>query len=425
MEGEEKVKQWLKVKSIFKRLFNRDETIRFFSLVFALFIWSFVNDDLNPIEAVEYSVPLMVEGDDVLKANGWMLVNPELFPKTITVLLKGRRQNMQNARMENVSAVINLANVQLGAGKMIPIEVKLDNDRQGQGIWIDNHSPKDIRVLVEESDENNFKIEVIKQGQLKPGYQILKILTTPSSLSIDAERGILASVDSVKVMVDVQDLDKNITRTIPARLFDEFGNELPIPENSWPVSVKVEVAKNVQVIPVVSGRPAKGYAEILRQVLQRTVLVQGPTGVLDAITDVRTEILNIDGMKETLRERVNLIIPEGITVAYDISQVEVIIDIEKVEEKEFTFVPQKLLYLNKPPSLNVEVEETNINFELIGVKSKLIGAKDQDFMASVNLEGLSKGTHQLPLEFSLPEGLMLKSPVEIQLTLMEATVENP
>ncbi len=87
-----------------------------------------------------------------------------------------------------------------------------------------------------------------------------------------------------------------------------------------PRSVRVafedKIEKEVEVLPVVAGRPAHGYAVVAGATTTNPakVVVRGPRGVVSAMSQVRTQAIAVDGRSRALVAEVTLLPPEGVEV---------------------------------------------------------------------------------------------------------------
>lgn len=76
------------------------------------------------------------------------------------------------------------------------------------------------------------------------------------------------------------------------------------------------IAKEVEVLPVIVGRPAHGYAVVAGAVIAdpAKVVVRGPRGLVSAMSQVPTQDIQVDGQSRALDVEVALLPPEGVAV---------------------------------------------------------------------------------------------------------------
>lgn len=82
------------------------------------------------------------------------------------------------------------------------------------------------------------------------------------------------------------------------------------------VAFEDKIEKEVEVLPVIAGRPAHGYAVVAGAVHANPakVVVRGPRGVVSAMSQVRTQDIAVDGRSRALVAEVTLLPPEGVDV---------------------------------------------------------------------------------------------------------------
>lgn len=87
-----------------------------------------------------------------------------------------------------------------------------------------------------------------------------------------------------------------------------------------PPSVRVafedKIEKEVEVLPSIVGRPAHGYAVVTSAIRPdpAKVVVRGPRGLVAAMSQVRTQDIDVDGKSRAWVEEVTLLPPEGVDV---------------------------------------------------------------------------------------------------------------
>jgi YbbR domain-containing protein len=82
------------------------------------------------------------------------------------------------------------------------------------------------------------------------------------------------------------------------------------------VAFEDTIEKEIEVLPVITGRPAHGYAVVAGATTTNPpkVVVRGPRGVVSAMSQVRTQDIAVDGRSRALVAEVTLLPPEGVEV---------------------------------------------------------------------------------------------------------------
>lgn len=82
------------------------------------------------------------------------------------------------------------------------------------------------------------------------------------------------------------------------------------------VAFEDRIEKEVEVLPIITGRAALGYVVVggATRTIPAAVVVRGPRSVVAAMSQVRTQAIDIDGRSRSLEAEVALLPPEGVDV---------------------------------------------------------------------------------------------------------------
>jgi len=129
-------------------------------------------------------------------------------------------------------------------------------------------------------------------------------------------------LERVVCRVDVEGADSSISRSIELNPLDAAGDVVSgvevVPEE---VDVQVSIVLPERAIPVEAvfrnnnGRVSSYIVE------PRLVTVRGPRQLLDEITALFTEEIDLEGRHSSFTEEVELVVPEGVTCEHDTVQV--------------------------------------------------------------------------------------------------------
>jgi YbbR domain-containing protein len=185
---------------------------------------------------------------------------------------------------------------------------------------------------------------VTSRGQSEMSLEI-----TPEFKNVPAALGIVNnSVKTVVVTIRGQErLMKNV-KPSDVRVFVDLGkakkgegtyflntNDIKLPyamtvTNVSPISLRIRldetISKAVTVVPAITGAPEKGFYVKSVVVEPRSVVIQGLKNEVRKTNELRTEALDISGLKETTTQELN-IDTSGINVKTEVNAVKVIVEI--------------------------------------------------------------------------------------------------
>jgi YbbR domain-containing protein len=188
--------------------------------------------------------------------------------------------------------------------------------------------------------------------------------------------------------------------------------------NVSPSEVILDVDRVVQRdIPIhvdVDGRPATGYEVASSEAHPPSVMAIGPSRFVNTMGQVPTEPLDITGANADVERRVDLENPNP-SVALAANRIDARVHIgEKFSDREFRAV-------------SVEVRDSEYKFNVapnratVVVRGPMLKLQELDpnGIAYVDAKELTPGSHEVPLQVDLPDGMQVvrSSPEKIRLRL--------
>lgn len=156
----------------------------------------------------------------------------------------------------------------------------------------------------------------------------------------------------------------------------------------------------VPVRPVITGEVATDYEVKEIQVAPKTVKISGPRTVLSNIEEVRNIPLDITDARETVSRDMPLDFKEfRVTADRDVVRVTVVIA-PVIGHRKFTHVPVRV----EPQSSEAVVKPAILTVVVEGARARLKELKVEDISASVDVNGLEAGRHEIAPDVLVPEG---------------------
>jgi YbbR domain-containing protein len=173
-----------------------------------------------------------------------------------------------------------------------------------------------------------------------------------------------------------------------------------------PSEVILDVDRVVQRdIPVhvdVDGKPASGYEVSGAEAKPATVMAIGPSRYVNTLAQIATEPLDVSGANIDIERRVDLENPNSAVVLTAI-RVDAKVDVaEKISDREFRAVSVTV----RDSDYKFNVAPTRATVTIRGPLLKLQGL-DPNGLAYVDAKELTPGSHELPLQVELPDGMQL------------------
>lgn len=151
------------------------------------------------------------------------------------------------------------------------------------------------------------------------------------------------------------------------------------------------IERNVNVIPRVSGAPAEGFELAGITLSPQAVTVVGPASQVQGLTQVTTEPVSAEGLRQPYVRSVRLELDPLVRLEQD-SSVELTLDVREVRvRKELDGVTVR----PQPEGIDADVNPATVQVLVEGPKSLVETLRAEDLSADVLLDGLAAGTHRV------------------------------
>ena len=158
-----------------RKIFVEDIGLKLLALGITLFIWVAVSSENNPI-TMRAEVQL-----NFLKPSNLEIANDP--PKVVQALLTGRKSKLDNVRLPDLVATIDLREYR--AGERI---IRLSPQRVGialpEGVKIESFDPGAISINLEAPVEVQLPVEIRLGGQPAVGFEVYSTQSTPASVRV-------------------------------------------------------------------------------------------------------------------------------------------------------------------------------------------------------------------------------------------------
>lgn len=390
-------------------------TLKVVAVIFALFLWFYVDAQQNPLADQRFDVPISYENlaDDLSWTGG---------NKTVTVTVKGRQDRVSNVRSSDFEAVVDMSAVVLGDNQL-EIKVTAPGD-----VEISTIRPAKTTVTVDRITEMSMEVQYVVQGTLEEGYTRFTPSITPTTVLVKGSEQVLATIAAAKVEIDATGATSNLILNLPVKLLTEDGI---IVDNSTvtvaPETVEVFLpvdqetpSKMVAIKPDLVGSLAEGYT-ISRVVTDpETVKIVGGYNDIDQVDQLQTEPIYVSNITEDLVQEVEVRIPDGVTLMSN-NKVKVLVSVTQETLSTTVDIP---IVVRGDTEYEVTLSQSTAQVTLEGSAEALADAEAlSKIVPYVSISGLEAGMHTVELKLEDESGLhmvqVLPASIEVELTIPE------
>lgn len=277
----------------FKGFYSNNLIIKIVCLLLAIFLWSFVMENKNPV--VTKDIPVVnieYRGVDKLREDGRVIISPKT--PTISMRVEGRRNTITKMKNSEIKAFVDIKSIRVDS-ETLPVEVILP-----QGVNVLDKSDETILVKTETVDTVKFPIRIMQVGDLPENVELDTIKLDPKEIKVSGAKTYLNSIDYASVKIDQSNIDKDINLELPINLSlkdDAARPFLTKSSENCKVIIDVFIKKDVEIKPVFTNIPA-GLKVKKVTFSKPTVKIKGQDDIIKSHSIVTTKAIDLKNFKE-------------------------------------------------------------------------------------------------------------------------------
>ena len=394
------------------------------ALVLAVAIWTNATQAEDPVRTRFLEVPLEYVG---LPADT-VLVDADAR-QVVQIRLEGPDSVLEALTPAEFTATVDLSRVP--SGETVEVDIVVSGGRVGATISF--ITPEAIDVLLEQQVTRDVPVELDLRGTVARGHNQGEPLLDPPSIRVAGAESRVSELDFALVTVFLNSTAETLVESSQPVFYDLAGRVasvtgLDLSSDEVTVTVPVEEAagfadKLVTVEWV--GEPAPGYRLLSVTADPPSVLVEGRPALVNRLTSVTTEAIDINGLTQTFEQTAVLDLPEGISVDPELL-VTVRIEVEPIlTTSTFIRIPERR---GLRSGFEATMEPSQVRVVDFGPLPVLDALAESDVRVIVDLFGLEEGTYSIEPDVIVPDrGIEVRSvqPTAVSVTIAETEAVAP
>jgi YbbR domain-containing protein len=275
-----------------RKIFIEDWSLKLLALAITLLLWLAVTGVNKPV-TISTAVQLNFIRPDEMEISN----DP---PRTVDVLLTGRRSKLESIRQLDLVATVDLSD--LREGERV---VRLSSDRVQMelpdGVKIDAFQPSIVPVHLEPIIDRQIEVEIKLEGKPEEGYEVYSVRSSPDKVRV---RGPASRINGLqKAPTETISLTGKKERFTTSQIAVDISDpKMDLVDSTVEVTVEIGERRTERTFTGVSVIADQG-----EQALTSEVTVVGPASV---ISQLKLEDLKVVLTKDSLQPSLSL--PTGI-----------------------------------------------------------------------------------------------------------------
>ncbi|HHU63062.1 MAG TPA: hypothetical protein GXZ32_02460 [Clostridiales bacterium] len=391
--------------------------LKVISVLFAIILWAYVVSEQNPISTkMLRGIDVSIQGITALAANNLTIINEEDY--TVDVRISGRRNDIINIKPSDVRAVVKVEHINAKGTVSLPVSIS----GLPENVEIMNTEPSSIELEIDNVVEVQVPVELRVSGSPKRGYIMGQHSIEPDEIRVRGPESLVTKIKLAVAEINIDGSADVVIRTVPIQLLDGENNQISegVEMKKEFVTVRQDIlfTKDVNITPNIKESINDDYLVSSITVTPRTLKIAGRRNVLNDITEILTEPINLDWITQDTVIDVGLIIPSRVTLLDEINRVKITVKVEE-KQQQHTITVNTININNIEEGYVSEIPPTPVVVTFNGLVSKVKGITEDGISVYVDGAGLEPGIHRLPINAQLPEGLELIdfNPKEVDVTI--------
>lgn len=379
-----------------------DLFLKIASLILSFSLWIYIINVENPIKTMRvYNVPVRLENlENIAEQNLALLPNQDIM---VTLQVTGPASEVYRSVASNFRVVADLDDLALKAGpNEIPIEItSYPSD-------LDVTPSSNVKAVIYLDDYLEREVNIVSQYETTPeeGYFVSGIAFNPARALVKGPAQYVNRVKALAARGKREGLNQNFKEIISLVAIDENENQVEhVVVTPLYVEITAEVfeTKTVPIIVDTGGEVSDGYELLGTSVGPGELLIAGPDSLLDQVSEIYTEEVDLSSITESSEIIMNLVIPQGIISVNGGTTATVTVDLEAYETKT---ISKKLTTIGLQSGFTAEISSNSINIIVSGSQSALEEVTEESITADLDLTGLDIGEYELSPNIVLPVGIL-------------------
>jgi len=387
------------------------------AVIFALFIWSWVITDIDPVRVKTYNAPVACVGLDILKDNGLMI--SESVGETASVRTAVPLSDLRRSTANRVRVEVDVSEITEAGTYTLPLRASAAYGTPASG----GISPNHISVTVERYTSKVVSLNWLAADISDQDLWSAKPDSALKRVTVWGPETLVSRVSMATVQLGAPDIvGETYAKDYPISLTDAENQPLQdtvLTCSATTVTVE-QTFYHIKEVPlllsnVIQGVPGHGddYSLGEPECRPATVRIAGPDNLLAQYSSIGIMPIDVTGLKATFTQDVSLLVPNDV-VWSDYTTVSLYVPIHPIIITR-TFSNLRVVLVTE--SGETPLSDTALDVTISGPKELVDAMSASDIRLAADARGKAPGLQTLDVhcEFLTPLEGVIGTPAQNEL----------
>ena len=325
------------------------------------------------------------------------------LPKTASIGLVGSSLDIYTAKLSNdYGLYVDLSG--LGEGEHT-VALNASGLPSNLDVFI---VPQTVTVTISQKVTKTFDLgyKFINEDTLDKKYSVSVDSIEHESVEVRGSQDNIDKIYQVCALIDLEGVEDSFTQECKVEAFDRSGEKLDV--QIIPSSVKAycsvsTYSKTVPLVPEYSGNTVEGYAVDMVQFKKDEVKIYGSETQLKNINEIKVKIDITDLAADRNFKDLKLIKPTGVN-KMSFNEIDASVKVVPAISRVFENIDIEVV---NGDADNVRFNDTSqVAIQVSGKAEKINALTEENIHASIDVEGLEKGKHEVQVDVELDDKMM-------------------
>lgn len=301
-------------------------------------LWLYVINSENPSRtSVIKDVSVDILNEDVLKSLGLTLSPNQEF--VIDLNIEGPTTEVYSIKKEDFSLSVDLSDYALKAGEN-NVPVKLVDYPNSINVKSDN--VLSIKIKIEDLIEKEVDLRSNVDVSFRNGFSLSSKEVNPSKVIVSGPKSMVDKVNHAELNGTITDVSEDLDEEFDIWAVDSAGSkvsDVTLNKEKGKLKINVIQGKEANVKVNYKGELPKGITISKEELENKTVSIKGENSVINNITTIETEEIDLSSVTKSGNYTVKLKVPEGVTIVSNTETVVVNLTLDGEITKVINDVP--------------------------------------------------------------------------------------
>jgi YbbR domain-containing protein len=385
---------------------NKSIIIKLACVLAAFFLWIYTSNESNSLQTrVVKNIPVQIINTESLADVGLIVSIDQEY--TISLKITGTAASIYAASADDFTVIADLNGYVLSEGtKKIPISIL----KSPESVNIVNDTTLWTEIKFDKLVTKEMQVKVNTVGSVENGYYQDDLVIEPSTVTISGSEQYVNKVSSIYAEINLENTNTDLTLSLPVLAVDSLGKSvsgITINPENVKVSIPIKGTKNVDIDITTKGSLQENI--ILEKITPSIsqIKIAGDEDDIAAIDSISTEPIDLSKLTETSNKlTIKLDLPEDLVIVGDDDSIEVIVDLDKVTEKNLTIDIENR---NLNSYLEVKYLTEQVSLIIMGGENILANVSSLNVVGFLDFTDLNEGIYEIPIKFELPSNVSVVS----------------